>query len=116
MRAFEKFTLYEPVKVTYSAGTAETERSSMDERVHIPIGTGDHLIEAMIDAVRRDDVEVGIKISHRGMDISVTSCTEPRTRVTRRLIVKDFECANAMLASMRKDLEHCAGTKGDDDE
>lgn len=84
----------------------------MDDFVRIPIGTGDHLIEAMIDAVSRDDVEVTLKISHSGMDISVTSRTEPRTRVTRRLIVKDFECANAMLASMRKDLEHCSGTKG----
>lgn len=78
----------------------------MDERVHIPIGTGDHLIEAMIDAVRRGDVEVALKVGRNGMDISITSCTEPRTRVTRRLIVKDFECANALLASMREDLEY----------
>lgn len=88
----------------------------MDERVHIPIGTGDHLIEAMIDAVRRGDVEVALKIGRDGMDISITSRTEPRTRVTRRLIVQDFEFANAVLACMRKDLERCTGTKGDDDE
>lgn len=88
----------------------------MDEKVHIPIGTGDHLIEAMIDAVRRDDVEVALNVSRNGMDISITSCADPRTRVTRRLIIKDFEWANAMLAFLRKDLEHYAGTKGDNDE
>lgn len=86
----------------------------MDDLVRIPIGTGDHLIEAMLAYASEKDLELDLKISHKGMDISVTSCTEPRTRVTRRLIVKDFECANAMLASMRQDLEHYAGTKGDD--
>lgn len=105
MRSFEKFTLYEPVKMTYSAGTAETERSSMYERIHIPIGTGDHLIEILMNRTE-DQPRVTIEFEPQTVrDRCLTvKLSHGRKHLKKLVHVENFEIFGTVLREMDREI------------
>lgn len=114
MRSFEKFTLYEPVKMTYSAGTAETERSSMYERIHIPIGTGDHLIEVLMNRTE-DQPRVTIEFEPqtvRSRCLTV-KLSHGRKHLKRYVLVENFEVFGMILKELDREIEEFEPEKPD---
>jgi hypothetical protein len=75
----------------------------MEDRIRIPIGTGDYLVESMISKMKPDQ-NVSLRVQSNGLKL-VMSRPEQDVHTVKMVTIDDFKYAKAILDVMEKELD-----------